>query len=632
MGRRQKSRKSPYGVELLQVKPIDLNEQPKLEEFIKETEEEVRWESKIQYLLTTVGFAVGLGNIWRFPYLCQTYGGGAFLIPYLLALVFEGLPLLYLEMAIGQRFRKGSIGVWKEISPFLGGVGIGSMIISFCVSLFYNSVLVWVLWYLINSFRSPLPWSKCPEDNITAINKECVQSTPVNYFWYRETLNISTDIEKSGYPQWWLVLCLALAWFMVFICFIKGLKSIGKAVYVTTTLPYAILTIFMIRALTLPGAIDGLVYLFTPDWAMLRNPQVWLDASTQIFFSLSVAFGGLIAFSSFNSEHNNCERDAILVGLINSATSIYAAIPIFAILGFKAQNNLETCQKGNVLMLVEKFNVLNESETMTYDQLIGHLNATNPLELSEMSLKQCDLSTYLAQSASGTGLAFITFTQAVLEMPIPQLWAVLFFLMLFSLGLSSMFGTIEGVLNPICELQLVPKGLRNEIWTGLVCLGAFFLSLIFTLASGNYWVEVFNTYIGSIPFLIVALFEVIGVVYVHGIKNFSDDIYLMIGKKPNWYWKMCWVVISPLMLLVIMVQYVVIEAGETPTFHTWNPDYELFPQTEAKPYPPWVFAIGIVLCILPVIFIPLVALYHCIKKYRCPETNPYNFSVENVGL
>ncbi|KAI4818446.1 hypothetical protein KUCAC02_011787 [Chaenocephalus aceratus] len=98
-----------------------------------EVEERPKWDNKAEYLLTCIGFAVGVGNVWRFPYLCQIYGGGAFLIPYLIALrlVFEGLPLLYLEMAIGQGLRMGSIAFWKSISPLLGGVGIASMIVSF---------------------------------------------------------------------------------------------------------------------------------------------------------------------------------------------------------------------------------------------------------------------------------------------------------------------------------------------------------------------------------------------------------------------------------------------------------------------------------------------------------------------
>ncbi|XP_044027256.1 inactive sodium-dependent neutral amino acid transporter B(0)AT3 isoform X2 [Siniperca chuatsi] len=432
-----------------------------------EVEERPKWDNKIQYLLTCIGFAVGLGNVWRFPYLCQIYGGGAFLIPYLIALVFEGLPLLYLELAIGQRLRMGSIGVWNSISPLLGGVGIASMLVSFLVGIFYNTILAWVLWYFFHSFQNPLPWSQCPlNDNHTGYNVECEKSTPVNYFWYRETLNITPDIETSGSLQWWLVICLASAWCVVYICFIKGIESMGKAVYVTATFPYLVLTIFLIRALTLPGATDGLVYLFTPDWEILKNPQVWLDASTQIFFSLSVAFGGLIAFSSYNEERNNCERDAVIVGVINSATSLYASIPIFSILGFKANSAYTSCLKDNILALTNHFELADQSITVeNYHGWFEYLNRTSPEEVTSLNLRLCDLQTFLDQSASGTGLAFIVFTEAVIEMPGSQVWAILFFIMLFSLGLSSMFGNIEGVLTPINDLKLVPNWIPKEVVT-----------------------------------------------------------------------------------------------------------------------------------------------------------------------
>lgn len=601
-----------------------------------EVEERPKWDNKVQYLLTCIGFAVGLGNIWRFPYLCQVYGGGAFLIPYLIALVFEGLPLLYLELAIGQRLRKGSIGVWKAISPVLGGVGIASMIVSFLVALFYNTILAWVLWYFFHSFQNPLPWSRCPlNDNLTGYNDECVKSTPVNYFWYRETLNVTPDIEISGSLQWWLVICLASAWLVVYICFIKGIESMGKAVYVTSTFPYLVLTIFLIRGLTLPGATDGLVYLFTPDWEILKNPQVWLDAATQIFFSLSLAFGGLIAFSSYNAERNNCERDALLVGIINSATSLYGSISIFSILGFKANTAYNFCMEENILAVTNHFEFSDQNITVeNYNHWIEYLTQTSPGELAKLDLRPCDLQTFLDQSASGTGLAFIVFTEAVIEMPGSQVWAILFFVMLFSLGLSSMFGTIEGVLNPMKDLKLMPKCIPNELSTAIMCLVAFLVALIFTMASGNYWVEIFNSYVGSVPLLIIAFIEIIGVAYIYGMRNFSDDIYFMTGKRPNIFWKACWMVISPLMLLVVLVSYVVVQAQKHPTYPAWNPDYELFPKTETKPYPDWVFAIIILLSVVPVISIPLVALYRLIccgiKKLsvRADLTPYYNDSFE----
>uniref|UniRef100_H2UHZ2 Transporter n=1 Tax=Takifugu rubripes TaxID=31033 RepID=H2UHZ2_TAKRU len=569
-----------------------------------------KWDNRAQYLLSCIGFAVGLGNIWRFPYLCQIYGGGAFLIPYLIALVFEGLPLLYLELAIGQRLRKGSIGVWTSISPLLGGVGMASMIVSFCVSLFYNTIIAWVLWYFFHSFQDPLPWSQCPlNENSTGYNEECEKSTPVNYFWYRNTLNITPDIETSGSLQWWLVVCLATAWSVVYICFIRGIESMGKAVYVTATFPYLVLTIFLIRGLTLEGATDGLLYLFTPDWNTLMNPQVWLDAATQIFFSLSVAFGGLISFASYNEEKNNCERDALIVGIINSATSLYASISVFSILGFKATNAYKSCLNQNILTLTNDFEIPDKDITLeNYDEWITKLNSTYPDAIA--SLRECELQTFLDQTASGTGLAFIAFTEAVIEMPGSQVWSILFFVMLFTLGLSSMFGNMEGVITPLKDLNVVPKWIPQEVTSGILCLVSFLVALIFTQGSGNYWVEVFNGYVGSVPLLVIAFFEIIAVSYIYGIRNFSDDLEYMNGSRPNIFWKACWLVISPVMLLTVFVAYVILQIQTHPTYPTWNPEYELFPQTESKPYPDWVFAIIILLCVIPLLPIPIVALYH----------------------
>ncbi|XP_072529448.1 inactive sodium-dependent neutral amino acid transporter B(0)AT3 [Salminus brasiliensis] len=601
-----------------------------------EVEERPKWDNKFQYLLTCIGFAVGLGNVWRFPFLCQIYGGGAFLIPYLIALVFEGLPLLYLELAIGQSLRKGSIGVWNSISPYLGGVGVASMIVSFLVSLFYNTILAWVLWYFFNSFQEPLPWSQCPlDDSQTSYEEECVQSTPVNYFWYRETLNITPDITSSGSLQWWLVLCLATAWSVVYICFIRGIETIGKAVYVTATFPYLVLTIFLVRALTLPGATDGLEYLFTPDWNVLTNPQVWLDAATQIFFSLSLAFGGLIAFSSYNPKKNNCERDAVLVGCINSATSLYASIPIFAILGFKATTNNNNCFRSNILKLTNEFDIADQNITMdNYDTWLYRLNSSHPDRVANLSLRHCSLQRFMDQSASGTGLAFIVFTEAVVEMPGSQVWAVLFFIMLFSLGLSSMFGNLEGVLTPLLDLNMVPKWMPKELFTGVICVVSFLVALIFTMGSGNYWLEIFNSYVGSVPLLIIAFFEIIAVVLFYGMKRFSDDIEYMTGRRPNWFWRSCWMGISPIMLLVVLVAYVIIQGQEQPTYAAWDPAYESFPDSVVRPYPDWVFAICILLSSVPVIPIPIVALYRLIrrrthrdtqhKQQHTPPPNPYN--------
>lgn len=121
------------------------------------------WDSKLTFILATIGYAVGLGNVWRFPYLAQKNGGGAFLIPYFVMLAIEGIPIFYLELAIGQRLRKGAIGVWHQVSPYLGGIGISSAVVSFNVALYYNSIIAWCLFYFAQSFQSQLPWAECPK-------------------------------------------------------------------------------------------------------------------------------------------------------------------------------------------------------------------------------------------------------------------------------------------------------------------------------------------------------------------------------------------------------------------------------------------------------------------------------------
>lgn len=574
--------------------------------------ERPKWDNKVQYLLTCIGFAVGLGNVWRFPYLCQIYGGGAFLIPYVIALVFEGLPLLHMELAIGQRLRTGSIGVWTSISPYMGGLGVASLVVSFLVGLFYNMILAWILWYLFNSFQNPVPWNVCPlNTNHTGYVTECEKGSPVNYFWYRTTLNITANIEASGCVQWWLVLCLFSAWCIVYICFIRGIETIGKAIYITATFPYLVLTIFLVRALTLPGAPDGLKYLFTPNWETLQNPKVWLDAATQIFFSLSLAFGGLIAFSSYNPQKNNCERDALIVGCVNSLTSLYASIPIFAVIGFLANENYIDCQNRNILSLTNAFNIGDENITLeNYDEWLNHLNSSDPLEVESLHLKTCDIQTFLDQSASGTGLAFIVFTEAVIKMPGSQVWAVLFFVMLFMLGLSSMFGNLEGVLTPLLDLHMIPPWIPKEVFTGLICLTSFSVGLIFTLGSGNYWLGIFNSYVGSLPLLIIAFFEIVSVAYIYGIRRFNADIEWMTGKKPNLYWRITWCFISPLMLLLVFLAYVVVESETTPSYEAWNPEYVHFPMADVLDYPQWVYVICVLLSVLPIVSIPLVALYN----------------------
>ncbi|XP_034401028.1 sodium-dependent neutral amino acid transporter B(0)AT1-like [Cyclopterus lumpus] len=588
-----------------------------------ETGDRLKWGSKTQYLLTCVGFCVGLGNVWRFPYLCQSHGGGAFMIPFIILLVFEGVPLLYLEFAIGQRLRSGSVGVWSSIHPYMTGVGIASMTVSFFVGMYYNTILAWVMWYFLNSFQSPLPWSQCPlNDNLTDLVSECKRSSPVDYFWYRETLNTSTSIEESGGLQWWMVLCLAAAWSVLYLCCIRGIETTGKVVYITSTLPYVVLTIFLIRGLTLKGSVEGIKFLFTPDLNELLNPSTWLDAGAQVFYSFSLGVGGLISFSSYNPVHNNCEQDAIIIAIINGFTSIFAATVIYTIIGFRATKQFDDCLNENILMLLNAFDLVEGTVTeINYDEMLQNLNSTisGSEVIQGLDLSTCNLRTFLSDGVEGTGLAFIVFTEAITKMPISPLWSVLFFVMLFCLGLSTMFGAIEGVVVAIQDFKIFPTW-PKEVISGIVCLSSFLIALIFSLGSGNYWLALFDSYAGSIPLLIIAFCEMVGVAYVYGIERFNKDIEFMIGHKPNIFWQAMWRVISPLIVLVIFLIYFVNEVSSTLTYITWNPSSENFPVLEILPYPNWVYIIILLLAGLPSLAIPGFALYKVLQKCCCKKT------------
>lgn len=591
-----------------------------------------KWDNKAQYLLTCVGFCVGLGNVWRFPYLCQSHGGGAFMIPFLILLVLEGIPLLHLEFAIGQRLRKGSVGVWRSISPYLTGMGIASLMVSFLVGMYYNTIMAWIMWYLFNSFQDPLPWSQCPLNaNRTGLVDECARSSTVDYFWYRETLNTSTAIDISGGLQWWMVLALVAAWTLLYVCTIRGIETTGKAVYITSTLPYLVLTIFLIRGLTLKGSVEGIKFLFTPDVNELMNPQTWLDAGAQVFYSFSLAFGGLISFSSYNSIHNNCEQDAVLISLINGCTSVYSATVIYSIIGFRATQNFDDCTNENIMKLINAFNLPENNITgSNYDESLALLNQTNMALVESLDLTKCDMDFFLSQGVEGTGLAFIVFTEAIIRMPISPLWAVLFFVMLFCLGLSTMFGNIEGVVAPLQDLNVLPKTWPKEIFCGLTCLVSFAIGIIFAQGSGNYWLALFDNYAGSIPLLVIGFCEMIAVIYIYGVDRFNKDIEFMIGHKPNIFWQATWRVISPLIMLVILVFYFVTQITKKVTYLIWDPESAVFPALDKQPYPAYINVIIFILAGIPSLVIPLFAIFKFIQRKCCKHKERRN-SVNSIS-
>ncbi|KYM75589.1 Sodium-dependent serotonin transporter [Atta colombica] len=284
------------------------------------------WDNKLDFLFSCISVSVGLGNVWRFPYLCYKNGGGAFLITYGIAMLFCGIPIFFQEVAIGQYLGAGGMSLVGQLCPLLQGVGYATMTIVFFLDVYYCIIIAWTLFYLISMFVNlpTVPWSKwwntvdcydATQENSeygkincsnSVENKTCHHTTPVEEYWDRRVLGITSGIESIGKIQWELLGCLIIGWLLVYFIIRRGLHQSGKIIWFSALFPYVVLFILLGRAVTLEGSYDGLLYYVTPRWEELLNPGPWIDGATQIFFAYSIGTGALPALGSYNKFHHNC--------------------------------------------------------------------------------------------------------------------------------------------------------------------------------------------------------------------------------------------------------------------------------------------------------------------------------------
>ncbi|XP_067408254.1 orphan sodium- and chloride-dependent neurotransmitter transporter NTT5 [Emydura macquarii macquarii] len=593
--------------------------EPSLGGLLEEPHTRPAWSNKAQYILAQVGFSVGLGNVWRFPYLCHQNGGGAFLLLYFLLLLVIGIPLFFLELAAGQSIRQGSIGVWQHLSPRLAGIGFASCVVCGFVSLYYNVIIAWSLFYLVNSFYSPLPWESCPPGaNHSRPEPECAKSSPTTYFWYREALDVTGSIGASGGLNPMLVACLLVAWALVCGAMIRGIKSSGKVLYFSSLFPYVVLLCFLGRGLLLEGAADGIRIMFTPQLAVWGDVQVWRQAATQVFFALGLGFGSVIAYSSYNPRGNDCHADALLVAAINFLTSLLATLVVFAVLGFRATAVVRACVARNVERLLQ----LRGAGALPALALPpGNLSALSPpeysawyqglgTELQGHGLTDCRLEDEMNKGVEGTGLAFITFTEAMSLFPASPFWSVLFFLMLLNLGLSTMLGNMQGILTPL--LDHFPRlQRRRTLFTVLCCAGGFLLGLLFVQRSGSYFVSMFDDYSATLPLVAVVACEAVAVAWIYGADRFLADVEAMLGWRPWRLYKYMWRYGSLLAMLGLLLASLGQIFSHPPTYQAW--DRAQAEETRLR-YPPWALAMLISLIVLAVLPIPLLCLRQLVRE------------------
>lgn len=280
--------------------------------------------TRIAFLLAAIGSAVGLGNIWRFPYVAYDNGGGAFLVPYLVALLTAGIPLLFLDYTLGHRFRGSAPLVFRRVKSWAEPIGWVQVGISFFITIYYAAIIAWAGLYTVKSFN--MAWGDNPQDYFL---KDFLQMDP------------SVTFSFSIVPQ--IAVALALVWVLAIVVLAMGVdEGIGKVSKIFMPILTALFIIVVLQALFLPGAAAGLNAFFTPDWGALSNPSVWVAAYGQIFFSLSVGFGIMLTYSSYLKPRTNLTGTGLVTAFANSSFEVLAGIGVFAALGFMAfQQNTE---------------------------------------------------------------------------------------------------------------------------------------------------------------------------------------------------------------------------------------------------------------------------------------------------
>ncbi|ALG85595.1 sodium-dependent transporter [Gordonia phthalatica] len=334
------------------------------------------WTSNRGFILAAIGSAVGLGNIWRFPGVAYEGGGGAFLVPYLIALVTAGIPILFLDYAVGHRFRAAAPLAFRRMWRKAEALGWFQTAILFVISTYYAVIIAWSLSYFYFSFGT-----KWGDDAKTFFLSD-----------YLKVGDPGVSTELVGGVAWPLIAVWGLIIVILALGVTKGVEKLNVIGLPLLVLGFAAL---VIKALTLPGASDGLNALFTPDWGALTDLNVWIAAYSQIFFSMSIAFGIMISYASFQRRKANMTSSGLVVGFANSSFEILAGIGVFSTLGFLAH------QQGVG---------------------VGDL-----------------------EGITGPTLSFITFPAVISQMPGATLFGALFFGSLAIAGFTSLISLVLGV-------------------------------------------------------------------------------------------------------------------------------------------------------------------------------------------
>ncbi len=282
------------------------------------------WSKRSYFIFAALGSAVGLGNLWRFPYLCYANGGGAFIVAYVIGLFVIGIPWLIVEFGMGKYFASSAPGVFGGIGKKWEWLGWWPVWVAFLINTYYTVVMAWTLRYAIASATGEWGIGKAGAEGASD-------------FFFGKVLQLSGGPAEIGAPVPSLLIGLAIIWVVVFLVVFKGAKVIGPVSQVVMIVAWTFLAILVVRGITLPGSAQGLNNYLETDWSKLSSPDIWFGAFSQIAFSLSVGMAGMYAYGSFIKKNADVNNSAFITGFGDAATSFFAGFAVFSTVGFIMQ-------------------------------------------------------------------------------------------------------------------------------------------------------------------------------------------------------------------------------------------------------------------------------------------------------
>ncbi len=470
-------------------------------------EQRENWGSRPAFVLAAIGSAVGLGNLWGFPYKVYDNGGGAFLIPYVLAMLLIGIPVLILEFSLGHMTQRAAPNAYRGINKRTEPIGWWGIILGFVIITYYPVILAWCGSYLVECVKGifnggVLPWAG---EGIEGVKN-------AGAFFENQYLNLWTSEEISEGVKPWafgnlvtpITISLGVIWILMYLCIFKGVKFVSKVVLWTVPLPWIMLLVLTIRGLTLPGASGGLNFYLDPDFSELTKPETWRWAFGQMFFSMSLAFGVMLTYASFLHRKSDINNNAAIIGLADIGTSFIAGVAVFATLGAMS---FATAQAGQAIPVTEVVK-------------------------------------------GGPGLAFVAFPYALAQLPYSAWFGAVFFIALLTLGIDSAFSITESILTSLVDKTGWGRG---KTLIGLTLVG-FGLGLVYCTRGSDPWISAMDGFINEWSGIaLLGLLECVVIGWAYRIGKLREHANERSDWKLGAWWDVIIRYVAPIMLSALAV-------------------------------------------------------------------------------